>query len=89
MILFFISDYKAINCSILIWFIYHLINAFNFQAATDSRYVRAAGIPALGFSPIKNHPILLHDHNERIHESCILDGREIYNKLIPQLAQVE
>jgi acetylornithine deacetylase/succinyl-diaminopimelate desuccinylase-like protein len=58
-------------------------------AATDGRYVRSCQIPVLGFSPIKNHPILLHDHNERIHESCLLEGREIYQKLIPKLASVE
>ena len=58
-------------------------------AATDSRYVRGAGIPALGFSPIKNHPILLHDHNERIHENSILEGRLIYEKLISALTNTE
>lgn len=60
-----------------------------FPAATDGRYVRSCKIPVVGFSPIKNHPILLHDHNERIHESCILEGREVYTKLIPKLASVE
>lgn len=60
-----------------------------FPAATDSRYVRASQIPALGFSPIARHPILLHDHNERIHESCLIEGRDIYQKLIPSLANVE
>lgn len=32
--------------------------------ATDARYFRARGVPAIGFSPIANTPILLHDHNE-------------------------
>lgn len=59
-----------------------------FPAATDGRYVRSCQIPVLGFSPIKNHPILLHDHNERIHESCLLEGRDIYEKLIPKLSSV-
>eukprot|EP00252_Welwitschia_mirabilis_P014451 TRINITY_DN3174_c0_g1_i2.p1 TRINITY_DN3174_c0_g1~~TRINITY_DN3174_c0_g1_i2.p1 ORF type:complete len:418 (+),score=62.69 TRINITY_DN3174_c0_g1_i2:91-1344(+) len=35
-----------------------------FPAATDARYVRKLGIPAFGFSPMANTPILLHDHNE-------------------------
>ena len=35
-----------------------------FPAATDCRYVREEGIPAFGFSPMANTPILLHDHNE-------------------------
>lgn len=33
-------------------------------STTDSRYVRRKGIPVLGFSPMTNTPILLHDHNE-------------------------
>lgn len=33
-------------------------------STTDARYLRQKGIPALGFSPMKNTPILLHDHNE-------------------------
>lgn len=35
-----------------------------FPASTDSRYFRERGIPAFGFSPMANTPILLHDHNE-------------------------
>lgn len=33
-------------------------------STTDARYIRAMGIPVLGFSPMSNTPILLHDHNE-------------------------
>ncbi|KAL5976907.1 hypothetical protein ACLOJK_021243 [Asimina triloba] len=36
-----------------------------FPASTDSRYFRERGLPAIGFSPMANTPILLHDHNER------------------------
>merc|ERR1719427_2137543 len=32
-----------------------------FPAATDSRFLRQVGYPAIGFSPIRNTPILLHD----------------------------
>ncbi|KAL2339360.1 hypothetical protein Fmac_007300 [Flemingia macrophylla] len=35
-----------------------------FPAATDSRYFRQLGLPAIGFSPMANTPVLLHDHNE-------------------------
>lgn len=35
-----------------------------FPASTDARYFRERGIPAFGFSPMANTPILLHDHNE-------------------------
>lgn len=31
---------------------------------TDARYFRQQGLPAIGFSPIANTPLLLHDHNE-------------------------
>lgn len=31
---------------------------------TDARYFRVQGLPAIGFSPIANTPILIHDHNE-------------------------
>lgn len=37
-----------------------------FPAATDARYFRERGLPAIGFSPMANTPILLHDHNEVI-----------------------
>lgn len=35
-----------------------------FPASTDARYFRMKGVPAIGFSPMANTPILLHDHNE-------------------------
>lgn len=35
-----------------------------FPASTDARYFRRVGLPAIGFSPMANTPILLHDHNE-------------------------
>ncbi|KAJ2334344.1 adenylate cyclase, partial [Coemansia sp. RSA 2673] len=40
-----------------------------FPAATDSRYLRRAGVPALGVTPLCNAPILLHDHDEFVKES--------------------
>ncbi len=53
---------------------------------TDSRYIRVAGIPAFGFSPINNTPILLHDHNEKINSRVFLKGIEIYTHILPALA---
>ena len=32
--------------------------------STDARYFRQWGLPAIVFSPMKNTPILIHDHNE-------------------------
>lgn len=40
-----------------------------FPAATDSRFLRALGIRALGFSPMKNTEIMLHENDEYIPES--------------------
>ncbi|XP_004834240.1 aminoacylase-1 isoform X1 [Heterocephalus glaber] len=57
-------------------------------AATDSRYIRAAGVPALGFSPMNRTPVLLHDHDERLHEAVFLRGIDIYTRLLPALASV-
>jgi len=46
-----------------------------FPAATDSRYFRDLGLPAIGFSPMANTPLLLHDHNEVIPLiCCMLNG---------------
>jgi aminoacylase len=57
-----------------------------FPAATDSRYIRNRGIPAIGFSPMNHTPILLHDHNEFLNEKIFLKGIEIFEKLIEDLA---
>ncbi|XP_017103230.2 aminoacylase-1-like [Drosophila bipectinata] len=57
-----------------------------FPGATDSRYVRHAGIPALGFSPINKTPLLLHDHDEFLRADTYLHGIEVYKKLIPAVA---
>uniref|UniRef100_A0A8C5QBI5 N-acyl-aliphatic-L-amino acid amidohydrolase n=1 Tax=Leptobrachium leishanense TaxID=445787 RepID=A0A8C5QBI5_9ANUR len=59
-----------------------------FPAGTDSRYIRQAGYPALGFSPMNHTPILLHDHNEYLNEDVFLRGIHIYNKIISSLASV-
>uniref|UniRef100_A0A2K5PJ67 Aminoacylase-1 n=1 Tax=Cebus imitator TaxID=2715852 RepID=A0A2K5PJ67_CEBIM len=56
--------------------------------ATDSRYLRAVGVPALGFSPMNRTPVLLHDHDERLHEAVFLRGVDIYTRLLPALASV-
>uniref|UniRef100_A0A7N5JR41 N-acyl-aliphatic-L-amino acid amidohydrolase n=1 Tax=Ailuropoda melanoleuca TaxID=9646 RepID=A0A7N5JR41_AILME len=59
-----------------------------FPAATDSRYLRVMGIPALGFSPMNRTPVLLHDHDERLHEAVFLRGVDIYTRLLPALASM-
>uniref|UniRef100_A0A3B5L7K1 N-acyl-aliphatic-L-amino acid amidohydrolase n=1 Tax=Xiphophorus couchianus TaxID=32473 RepID=A0A3B5L7K1_9TELE len=59
-----------------------------FPAATDSRFIRAVGIPAIGFSPMNRTPILLHDHNEHLNELVFLNGIGVYERLIPALTAV-
>ena len=46
------------------------------------------GYKAIGFSPMNNTPVLLHDHNEFIDEKVFLRGIEIYEKLIASLANL-
>jgi aminoacylase len=57
-----------------------------FPAATDSRFLRALGIRALGFSPMKNTEILLHENDEYIPEQVYLDGIKVYTGLLYKLA---
>lgn len=59
-----------------------------FPAATDSRWIRLIlGVPCFGFSPIRQCPILLHDHDEFIPVNIFLEGIKIYEKLIPRIVQ--
>jgi aminoacylase len=57
-----------------------------FPAATDSRFLRTLGLKVFGFSPIRNSPILLHEHDEYLEEKVFLEGCEIYVKLIESLS---
>lgn len=59
-----------------------------FPGGTDSRYIRRVGIPAIGFSPINNTPVLLHDHNEFLGADVFLKGIAIYEKLITSIANM-
>ena len=59
-----------------------------FPAATDGRYLKLAGVPGLGFSPMNHTPILLHDHNEFLNERVYLEGIAIYEDVIGALASV-
>ena len=46
------------------------------------------GYPALGFSPMNNTPILLHDHNEFLNEDVFLQGIDIYCEILAALGDV-
>ncbi|KVH88586.1 ArgE/DapE/ACY1/CPG2/YscS, conserved site-containing protein [Cynara cardunculus var. scolymus] len=53
-----------------------------FPASTDARYFRLRGIPAIGFSPMANTPILLHDHNEFLNKEEYLKGIDVYVSIL-------
>ncbi|XP_010272799.1 PREDICTED: aminoacylase-1 [Nelumbo nucifera] len=55
-------------------------------STTDARYMRQMGIPTLGFSPMINTPILLHEHNEYLKDSVFLKGIEVYESIISSLS---
>eukprot|EP00262_Sarcandra_glabra_P004737 TRINITY_DN15985_c0_g1_i1.p1 TRINITY_DN15985_c0_g1~~TRINITY_DN15985_c0_g1_i1.p1 ORF type:complete len:494 (-),score=82.18 TRINITY_DN15985_c0_g1_i1:236-1606(-) len=57
-----------------------------FPASTDARYFREKGLPAIGFSPMANTPILLHDHNEFLNQEEYLKGIKIYKSIIEAYA---
>ncbi|KAF5298076.1 hypothetical protein FQA39_LY11844 [Lamprigera yunnana] len=57
-----------------------------YPAGTDSRYLRGIGIPAIGFSPIYNTPVLMHDHNEYLNADVFLRGIAIYTNIISAIA---
>ncbi|OLY77583.1 Aminoacylase-1 [Smittium mucronatum] len=56
--------------------------------ATDARFVRQAGIQAVGINLMINHKILAHDHNEYIIESEYIKSTPFYTDLIERLASV-
>ncbi|GAX26615.1 aminoacylase [Fistulifera solaris] len=56
-----------------------------FPAATDSRFLRALGIRALGFSPMRNTEIKLHEVDEYIPEHTFLEGIEVFIGLLRDL----
>ncbi|CAG9819196.1 unnamed protein product [Phaedon cochleariae] len=60
-----------------------------FPAATDSRYIRGLGLPAIGFSPMNNTPVLLHDHDEYLNKTTFLRGVDHYCAILGKVANVE
>ncbi|CAK8570768.1 unnamed protein product [Lathyrus sativus] len=60
-----------------------------FPASTDARYFRNLGLPAIGFSPMANTPVLLHDHNEYLHKDEYLKGIKIYESIIKAYASYD
>jgi aminoacylase len=60
-----------------------------FPAGTDGRFMRNKGYPVIGFSPINNQPVLLHDHDERLNKNVFTKGIQIYEKLLVNLANMQ
>jgi len=59
-----------------------------FPGITDMRFVRNAGLPAIGFSPMNNTPLLLLGPNESLNEGVFLRGVQIYKNVIKAVANV-
>lgn len=56
--------------------------------ATDARYIRQQGIPAINFSPLINTPLLLHAHDEKVHVDIYKKGIDIMEKVVKEVANV-
>lgn len=53
-----------------------------FFAATDIRFLREAGVPSIGFSPMELMPALLHKHDEYITVEGYLAGIRTYRSIL-------
>ncbi|CAH8643015.1 unnamed protein product [Heterobilharzia americana] len=69
-----------------------------FPGGTDARFVReyhllphvknGRPIQAIGFSPIRNTPVLLHDHNEYLDKAEFIRGCHLYSDLVQHLGEL-
>ena len=78
--LFLKSRYASSNCPILVKKIFFSTLSFFFSLL--HMFTGQVGIPAIGFSPMNNTPILLHDHDE------FLRGIDIFTDIIANIADV-
>ncbi|GAA0152971.1 hypothetical protein LIER_11319 [Lithospermum erythrorhizon] len=60
-----------------------------FPPATDARYFRERGLPAIGFSPMSKTPNLLHDHDEFLNQNEYMKGINIYKSIIKAYASFD
>ncbi|CAM6099551.1 unnamed protein product [Calypogeia fissa] len=51
-------------------------------ASSDSRFLRMKGIPAFGFTPVQNVPVLMHAHNEFMNAWEFLKGITVFEQVI-------
>ena len=54
-----------------------------------AHYSRAVGYEALGFSYMPKTPVLLHDHNEFLHEDVFLKGIDVFEEVVQRMANVD
>ncbi|OAF71490.1 N-acyl-L-amino-acid amidohydrolase [Intoshia linei] len=59
-----------------------------FTGATDARFLREMNIPVIGFSPMINTPVLLHDNDENLNLNVFKSGIDIYADIIKSLIQI-
>ena len=50
--------------------------------------VSQINIPVIGFSPMNNTPVLLHEHDEFLKASTYVEGITIYKKLLLEIANL-
>ncbi|KAJ0179721.1 hypothetical protein K1T71_004312 [Dendrolimus kikuchii] len=64
------------------------LNCLICPGATDARFIRRQGIPAINFSPLPNTPMLIHCHDERLHVDVFKTGIDIMKKVLVAVANV-
>ena len=74
--------------SVVISFIHIFFPFFIFLFSKIEPFSLQIGTPCLGFSPMNNTPILLHDNNEFLNDKIFLKGIDIYYEIISSLARV-
>ena len=57
-----------------------------FPEDTNSRFLRALGVQAAGFSPMAATPVLLHEHDEALSVATSPKGVGAYQAILPALA---
>lgn len=60
-----------------------------FPAATDSRHLRELNIPAIGLTPINNHPTKAHAINEYLILDAFYKGIDFYSYTLPSLFNLD
>ncbi|KAB0795244.1 hypothetical protein PPYR_12084 [Photinus pyralis] len=58
------------------------------NASSDARYLRSAGVPTIGFCPHPRTPNRAHKDNEFMNVTALIDGIEVFQKILPAIADV-